>query len=1019
MLVITISTSLIFVFLALFIKHKGNLDKPIAEKGVLDLRDWNFKEDGIIELRGEWEVYDQKLLNPQSFSDKHLLEPDSFYTLSGVVDDYQQKENYFSANDYFTSRLNFRLEEGTARKLSLKFPHFFETFFKVWVNGELILGEEMMGQSIIETGPGRIIEIVDLQPEQSGLEIIVQYTNRYNYNKPLRDTILLGRIDQMYRQRESGLILDTLLISTLLFISLYYLGIFIFRYQDSAILYFSLFCLIINLRFICTGEAFFVDYFNLTYPIVHKILLSYYLAVPLFLSYLANLYPQEFSKKILVTSQISGIALYILTLIAPLQMNFFTLPYKIIVFFFVIYSIYSIALAYRKKREGSLLFLISLTFLFIIVVNDILYSNRLINTGYYLRQGIFIFVLAQSFIVFRRLTEKFIQTESMAQKLQETRARLAKIDKFKEQFIVSTSREIKLPLNNIITAIQSVIVNSEISLQKKTRNKFASIINMGKGLNYILDSFITYGRSKQGQDVTTKENLEVYQTIDYIIEILKPLMANEEIIFKNEIEPRKFMVLASRSQLVQIFYHFLENLSSLEEKRVTFKANKMGSKIKISLEIKGPNIRFRQQSSKEDSIFEKKFVDGKSDLKENIILQLIKLQGGNLEIKKWPNKLLAISIILPGSEYNSSYDLERVSSEISAASEEIENKKEAKLPSHQCKSILIVSDKDNKINPLKGILKRKDYYIRVIDNKKRIMEELNGDFSLVILDLLVFDKSALELCREIRGQFKLLELPILIMVARSSPENLIKGFELGINDLIKEPFEINELKARVRTLITLKDKVEESIAREQDFLRAQIKPHFLYNTLDTIAYLAKHNPDEAEDLILNLANYLRYSFDFENLNMSVPIKKELELVDFYITIQQKRFGDRVEVVYNIEKGLSFEIPPLILQPIIENSIKHGILKKKKGGTVEINIKSIEEFFVITIIDDGVGMSEEELANLLKEGESYNGGEKHGRRQVGLDNINQRLKKLHNQKLKIESRKGVGTTVEFKIKRRGQ
>lgn len=103
------------------------------------------------------------------------------------------------------------------------------------------------------------------------------------------------------------------------------------------------------------------------------------------------------------------------------------------------------------------------------------------------------------------------------------------------------------------------------------------------------------------------------------------------------------------------------------------------------------------------------------------------------------------------------------------------------------------------------------------------------------------------------------------MTSRSNPADLTKGFEVGINDFIKKPFEINELKARVRTLIILKEKVEESVKREQDFLRAQIKPHFIYNTLDTIAYLCHEDARQASDLVLKFASYLRYSFDFESL----------------------------------------------------------------------------------------------------------------------------------------------------------
>ncbi|MCK8824048.1 histidine kinase [Fuchsiella alkaliacetigena] len=663
----------------------------------------------------------------------------------------------------------------------------------------------------------------------------------------------------------------------------------------------------------------------------------------------------------------------------------------------------------KKKNKLMVIFIIAsilLTFLVLIVFAN---NKSLFNTSYYLYLGLFILLIIQFFILGNFLIKLFTQIESLSKELQQKNLLLSKVDRFKDQFISSTSQELKLPINNIISAAESVIRKVSPFLLEQSKEDLASIIKTGKGLTYMLDNFVDYVDIKQGNIDLNLEHLEAHEIINYIIELFEPFVADKEIEFENNIEPNEIMVIADQNQLIQIFYNLLGNVCEyIEEGVIFFKAEKVDAKVEISLETTAANILFKYQDYRAGLEQEAEFILNKSDLKQSITQQLISFQEGDLQIKKLANKLLVIVVTLPGSEYNDFYELEEANTQLATLSEISKNEIDREgdlLP--QGKYILIVGDQVNKINSLKNILAQENYFIKTVKDKKRALEELNSEVALVILNLFALDEFTLELCQEIRERFRLFELPILVMVSRSSPQNLISGFEVGINDFIKEPFEISELKARVRTLITLKAKVEESIEWEQDFLRAQIKPHFLYNTLDTIAFLCEHNSERARDLILDLANYLRYSFDFESLNRLVSIDKELELVNFYLTIQQARFGDRVKVRYKVEEGLSFGVPPLILQPLVENAVKHGVLKRKEGGSVEINISRREKFFVIKVIDDGIGMTEEELANLLTT-------ESKGRRKIGLENINKRLKKLYNQELKINSSLKQGTTVEFKI-----
>ncbi|HWQ40809.1 MAG TPA: histidine kinase [Desulfosporosinus sp.] len=192
----------------------------------------------------------------------------------------------------------------------------------------------------------------------------------------------------------------------------------------------------------------------------------------------------------------------------------------------------------------------------------------------------------------------------------------------------------------------------------------------------------------------------------------------------------------------------------------------------------------------------------------------------------------------------------------------------------------------------------------------------------------------------------------------------------------------------------LKDQI---MATEMSFLQAQIKPHFLYNALSAIANVCEKDGKQAGKLIIDLAIYLRGSLEFNNLDKMATIEKELEFVDTYFHIEQARFGQKIQLQKKIEIPPDVQIPVLILQPLVENAVRHGISKKPGGGTVFVRMKQKNENICIEIEDDGVGISGEKLAALL-DGLGLDQG-------VGLLNIHNRLLKLYGRGLEISSESG--------------
>ncbi|OOM78302.1 sensor histidine kinase YpdA [Clostridium sp. BL-8] len=187
-------------------------------------------------------------------------------------------------------------------------------------------------------------------------------------------------------------------------------------------------------------------------------------------------------------------------------------------------------------------------------------------------------------------------------------------------------------------------------------------------------------------------------------------------------------------------------------------------------------------------------------------------------------------------------------------------------------------------------------------------------------------------------------------------------------------------------------------------LQRQINPHFLFNALNAITSFIRIDPNKARELIINLASYLRYNLELNS--EFIDIKKELQQVKDYIEIEKARFGNKLNVIYDID-DVNIKIPSLTIQPLVENAIIHGILKDKGLGTVQIIVKEEGEKVKISIIDSGIGISEEAIKNVYTNSVPEN--------KIGLYNVHLRIKLIYGEGLIIK-RLEKGTKIEFYIKR---
>jgi hypothetical protein len=186
---------------------------------------------------------------------------------------------------------------------------------------------------------------------------------------------------------------------------------------------------------------------------------------------------------------------------------------------------------------------------------------------------------------------------------------------------------------------------------------------------------------------------------------------------------------------------------------------------------------------------------------------------------------------------------------------------------------------------------------------------------------------------------------------------------------------------------------------QTDLIISELQPHFMFNSLTNIKYLIKKNPDLAVEAMDKFTKYLRRNLDTVENSDLIPFAEELEHTKTYLWLEQLRFAD-LKVEYSIDTD-EFYIPPLSLQPIVENSVKHGVTKKLGGGTVKIFVREEKDCYKIIVKDDGLGFNAEALKNEDKDN-------------IGLKDIRKRLYAMNKSKVNIASTEGVGTTVTYSI-----
>lgn len=962
-----------------------------VENGMLDLHRTNLSEEGTIQLKGEWMYYPSVFVNPKGTQDNEL--PFTYVTVPAKGDQIEE-------HSYGTYRLKIIVnrEDGD---YAIKVPAI-PTANALYVNGQLLYESGIVGTNKGMHKGKNEPYLVTFSEQSQELDIILHVSNfDTDQSISINKHVHFGTATNMTK-RQGIADLSFIAVSVILAIhAIYSLLIYLLIFRQKVVLLYVFGFLMPLLDDVFAYEQSLFDFLNLGYIWTTKISNSIFLLSAFFyMQFMRTLLTQYRYHSIF--NWLNGLYVICLLLILLLPLNWYDTTS---IFLYLLYFISFISVAYfafkkfvNNQRESVFLVITLLT-----VSHGLTWG--FIKAAFMLDLPYYPFdyltaILALASFWFKRFYENTKQISTLVTELKQA-------DIEKDEFITNNAEKLWDPLNKMFTIVQSVHDNEQNSLSVRDRKQIKELIDIGRTIKFTLMDITDFSRLKNGSLQLDITNVHIHAIVTGTVDMIKFMFDEKEMTVSIVPPTTALYTAADEQRLIQILFNLLYNtIKYTPTKEMTIRTDLHNDMVVMTIHTPELVTLESQGQSSDDS---------ESDFGEELRLgfiiaqQLIELHDGSLNIESSEENGTLYRIMLPlATQCEVNREEEILLS--NTAIQQMDTLNHA--ISHSQKStncmILVINYDPLNLRVIRHIFSSEECEVVTTTSSKEALELIEQfEWDLVIVDAMMPDISGYSVVQKIRDRFSFIELPVILLTARDTTEESYAGFAYGINDYVKKPINQLELKTRSRMLLNMKQYFNEKLQMETAWLQAQIQPHFLFNTLNTIATLSEIDYDRMVELMTHFGDYLRASFDSRNLQRVIPIQEELKLISSYLFIEQQRFGDLLHVEWDVDEKIIVDIPPISIQTLVENAIRHGVTKQDSGGTIWITVKDQADYVEISVRDNGVGMNPETVALLLDDTILLGKG-------VGVRNTNQRLKKIFGYGLEIESKLGVGTTFTMKI-----
>ncbi|WP_238652126.1 ATP-binding protein [Paenibacillus piscarius] len=1010
-------------------------EHPEARQGVLDMRGWDFENSRSVRLDGEWEFYPGQFLSDQDTDAQALAKPNYVQVPGDWRSGFPEGEQ--SSLGYGTYKLRILVDPSQTQ-------HYSFWIQRIQASSSIYINEKK------ETSFGKLADNPDdYVPEavsylasydEPGHEEIVLLIRAANYDHPIEGGIVksirFGSDAAISTERMYSIGFQLVSFVIMLLHALYAAILYFFNRRQGVFMVFFLLLVAVAVSIIADNDTILLIWFPINYTWALKIKMLAYPAVSLFMLLLTrSFYAHQRSGRLFKT-YLAGLLIYTLyVLILPAHLVVYAR-----VFFSVFYLLPVVGVVYHigrlvvRQEQDAFFLLFAAAAIGSSVIGGALESNSRTSILYY-PVDVIAAIIGFSAYWFKRYFRNSEENRLLNQQLKES-------DRKKDQFLANTSHELRTPLHGIISIAQTVASKEQAALDSQSYQDLQLLITISRRMSLLLNDLLDVTRLQEKRIILQQEPLAIGSLTAGVLGMFEFMIEGRPLQLRNELPASLPPVWGDEKRIVQILYNLLHNaIKYTHEGTVTVSAAVDGEYARISVSDTGAGIDQETQArifSPYEQGSEGIIDGGGIGLGLSISKLLTELHGGDLTVESEPGKGSVFTFTLPlvssaiaqqaqfqhhgpvppapkdglsaeeqGFLRQREADLLPVPRELSAAPPVHEAAPGAKT------YILAVDDDPVNLKVLASILSDEQIQLVTANSAQEALELLGTEpWDLLIADVMMPYMSGYDLTRIVRQRFTISELPILLLTARNQPADIYTGFLSGANDYVAKPVDALELKYRVRSLTGLKQSITRSLRMEAAYLQAQIQPHFLFNTLNSLLALSEFDLPKMREFGEAFSSYLRISFDYMNSQQLVGLSHELELVKSYLFIEKARFEERLEIKWEVEPGIDLLLPPLTLQPLVENAVRHGLLSRKAGGLLQIRIHRHDGYTSFAVQDNGKGMSEEQVKHLLDER-----GPGLPSRGIGLLNTNRRLTQLYGQGLVIESRLEEGTTVSFVVPER--
>ncbi|OOC64071.1 hybrid sensor histidine kinase/response regulator [Paenibacillus ihbetae] len=995
------------------------------KNGQLDLRHWNAEDSGVLLLDGEWEFYPSEWLSERKQHGAGGPEP-KLLQVPGQWEEALHREGEEGTPYGFGSyRLRILVNPDNNLNYSVRLPSV-RTASEVYVNGRLLAKSGQVGETKEEYTAKNLPYSTSFTADENGvIELVVQAANYVDSRSGgIARSVKFGSEEAVAQEMKLSVSMQTLGAVIFLMHSVYALILFLLGNREKRLLYFSLLTLCVTLPSVLSSdEKLFHQLFYIGSDWDFRLanataILGCYALLQCTehreLPYWRRVYPA-----------------YAAASLGTAAVTLFLAPHQIITLFPVYYllgcvaTVVAIAAIFKKVFKDIKNHLLQLLSMFALVhhfVWTLFWRESGLSITHY-PFDLIISIGCLASVWFRDYFNMHAHTKEIA-------ATLQRVNEHKDQFLANTSHEFKNPLHSILNMSQSVLSRERDVLQDRSIKELETVLSVGRRLTLILNDLMDGMSLREGNPRLQKKAVAIQPIVTGVMDMLQWNADMKSVQIVNQIPDDFPPVIADENRVIQVVFNLLHNaVKFTNDGMISVRARVENGKAYITIADTGigmdEDLLERLFLPYEQASASETMVEGGFGLGLSISKQLIELHGGTLEVSSALGKgsTFTFSLELAG------VDVEKEEAHASFGTIALQSmpvrdtawtdmdQEHRGLPAEPAPLpglgrhrplLLVVDDDPVNLRVLEAILPPGEYDLTTATSGKEALALLDTkEWDLVITDIMMPQMSGYELTRRIRERFTLTELPILLLTARSQPNDIQSGFMAGANDYVTKPVEAIEIRSRIQALTTIKQTVREQLRLEAAWLQAQIQPHFLFNALNAITALSGIDLDKMRGLLEEFSHFLRSRFRFQDTDGLVPIEEELKMVRSYLYIEQVRFGERLQVVWEIDKHKPLKIPFLSIQPLVENAIRHGIMKRSCGGTVRIRISVRADDVAITVQDDGVGMDEAQLQQLLDRRAEHAG--------VGLINTDLRLKRHFGTGLHIKSTLGEGTEVTFRAR----